>query len=145
MNFFIKKLPIEIKKKQYSLPLTDELILSSHKKFLHIFFFFLSKITSEAVVQRYSVKNLSLQISQNSQENTFARVSFLVKLQARTVLKTLFLQNSSGDCFCHFNLVLIIHTLVCLLYSYIGGIRGLQSAALRQKFCKICGLQHANL
>ena len=40
MNFFIKKLPIEIKKNQYSLPLTDELILSSHKKFLHIFSFF---------------------------------------------------------------------------------------------------------
>ena len=40
MNFFIKKLPIEIKKNQYSLPLADELILSSHKKFLHMFYFF---------------------------------------------------------------------------------------------------------
>ena len=37
---------------------------------------------SEAVVQRCSVKNVFLEISQNSQENTCARVSFLIKLQA---------------------------------------------------------------
>ena len=36
----------------------------------------------EAVVQRCSVKKVFLEISQNSQENTFARVSFLIKLQA---------------------------------------------------------------
>ena len=32
----------------------------------------------EAVAQRYSVKKLFLEISQNSQENTCARVSFLI-------------------------------------------------------------------
>ena len=32
--------------------------------------------------QRCSVKKLFLEISQNSQENTSARVSFLIKLQA---------------------------------------------------------------
>ena len=37
---------------------------------------------SEAVAQRCSVKNVFLQISQNSQENTCPRVSFLIKLQA---------------------------------------------------------------
>ena len=37
---------------------------------------------SEAVVQRCSVKKGFLQILQNSQENTYARVSFLIKLQA---------------------------------------------------------------
>ena len=37
---------------------------------------------NEAVVQRCSVKNVFLEISQNSQENTCARVSFLIKLQA---------------------------------------------------------------
>ena len=37
---------------------------------------------SETVVQRYSVKKTFLKISQNSQENTCARVSFLTKLQA---------------------------------------------------------------
>ena len=36
---------------------------------------------SEAVAQRCSVKNVFLEISQNSQENTCARVSFLIKLQ----------------------------------------------------------------
>ena len=37
---------------------------------------------SEAVVRRCSVKNVFLEISQNSQEKTCARVSFLIKLQA---------------------------------------------------------------
>ena len=37
---------------------------------------------SEAVVQRCSVKKVFLEISQNSRENTCARVSFLIKLQA---------------------------------------------------------------
>ena len=36
----------------------------------------------EAAVQRCSVKNVFLEISQNSQENTCARVSFLINLQA---------------------------------------------------------------
>ena len=35
--------------------------------------------TLEAVVQRCSVKNVFLEISQNSQKNTCARVSFLIK------------------------------------------------------------------
>ena len=43
----------------------------------------------EAVVQRCSVKKVFLEISQNSPESTCARVSFLIKLQARsaTLLK----------------------------------------------------------
>ena len=32
--------------------------------------------------QRCSVKKMFLEISQNSQENNFARISFLIKLQA---------------------------------------------------------------
>ena len=36
----------------------------------------------EAVIQTCSVKKVFLEISQNSQENTCARVSFLIKLQA---------------------------------------------------------------
>ena len=39
-------------------------------------------ISQEAVVQRCSVKKVFLEISQNSQENPCARVSFLIKLQA---------------------------------------------------------------
>ena len=37
---------------------------------------------SEAVAQRCSVKKVFLEISQNSKENTCARVPFLIKLQA---------------------------------------------------------------
>ena len=40
-------------------------------------FHFLTKLETEAVVQRCSVKKVFLKISQNSQENTCARVSFL--------------------------------------------------------------------
>ena len=36
----------------------------------------------EAVVQRCSVEKVFLEISQNSQENISARVSFLIKLRA---------------------------------------------------------------
>ena len=36
----------------------------------------------EAVTQRCSVKKVFLEISKNSHENTCARISFLVKLQA---------------------------------------------------------------
>ena len=48
-----------------------------------------SLFDSEAVAQRCSVKKVFLKISQNSQESTCARVSFLIKLQAQsaTLLK----------------------------------------------------------
>ena len=39
-------------------------------------------INTEAVVQRCSVKKVFLELTQNSQENTCVRVSFLIKLQA---------------------------------------------------------------
>ena len=45
-------------------------------------YFYLSIQHSEAVVQMCSVKKAFLEISQNSQENTCNRVSFLTKLQA---------------------------------------------------------------
>ena len=41
-----------------------------------------SLVFTEAVVQRCSVKKVFLKISQNSQGNTCARVSFLIKLQS---------------------------------------------------------------
>ena len=40
------------------------------------------ELNIEEVVQRCSVKKVFLEISQNLQENTCARVSFLIKLQA---------------------------------------------------------------
>ena len=41
------------------------------------------RLLAEAVFQRCSVKEVFLEISQSSQENTCARVSFLIKLRAR--------------------------------------------------------------
>ena len=41
---------------------------------------------SEAVAQRCSVKKVFLEILQNLQENTCARVSLLIKLQARPAI-----------------------------------------------------------
>ena len=40
------------------------------------------QIIAEAVVRTCSVEKVFLEISQNSQENTCARASFLIKLQA---------------------------------------------------------------
>ena len=39
-------------------------------------------MVEEAVAQRWSVNTVLLEILQNSQENSYTRVSFLVKLQA---------------------------------------------------------------
>ena len=39
-------------------------------------------VQTEAVIWSCSVKKVFLEFSQNSQENTCARVSFLIKLQA---------------------------------------------------------------
>ena len=43
-----------------------------------------SPVKPEAVVQRYLLKEVLLKITQNSQENTCARVSFIMKFQAET-------------------------------------------------------------
>ena len=64
------------------------------------------------------LKNLFLEISQNSQENTCARVSFLIKLQAWhsgtdvslwvlwNFYEQLFSWNTSGGCFCYDEMIL---------------------------------------
>ena len=41
-----------------------------------------TRVSSEAVVRNRSVKKVFFEILQNSHENTFARVCFLIKLQA---------------------------------------------------------------
>ena len=43
---------------------------------------FIQWLVTEALAQRCSVKKVFLEILRNSQENTGARVSFLIKLQA---------------------------------------------------------------
>ena len=56
------------------------------------------QLNQEEVVWRCSVEKVFLEISQNSQENTCARVSFLTRLN--TFQEHLFLLNTSGGCFC---------------------------------------------
>ena len=64
-------------------------------------------LENEAVVWRCSAEKVFLEISQNSQENTFARASFLIKLQVCQSLffnkvaglRRILLQNISGGCF----------------------------------------------
>ena len=46
------------------------------------------RLIPEAVVQRCSAKKVFLEISQNSQQSTCARVSFLIKLQTSIVTPT---------------------------------------------------------
>ena len=52
-----------------------------------LFFFY----PAEVVVQRCSVKKVFLEISQNSQENTWARVSFYKVAGLRLLLNSFFL------------------------------------------------------
>ena len=51
---------------------------------------------SEAVVQRCSVKKMSLNIFKNSQENTGTRTSFLIKLQTSGLSRVTSLKKESG-------------------------------------------------
>ena len=61
---------------------------------------------------RNSHPEVFLKNSQNSQENTCVRVSFLIKLQT----SGLFLQNNSGDCFCNyiFNIFVFLFRIIDL-------------------------------
>ena len=96
-------------------------------------------IKSKAVVQRCSVKKVLLEISQNSRENTCARVSPVPESQACNVIKntwhrcfpvnfvkflrTSFLQNTSGGCFCKvcFDVrIFQVYVLNVPLFSYIS-------------------------
>ena len=56
------------------------------RKFLFQIMFEKCNKLTEAVAQTCSIKKVFLEILQNSQENTCARVSFLIKLQASATL-----------------------------------------------------------
>ena len=98
--------------------------------------------SSEVVVWRCSVEKVFLEISQNSQENTCARASFLIKFQARSAtslkkrpwhrcfpmnflkfLRTPFLQNTSGRLLLYFATksyifkTFLVVCLICLVFS----------------------------
>ena len=48
---------------------------------------FVQRNWTNVVVQRCSIKKVFLKVSQNAQENTYAKVSFLIKLQACNFIK----------------------------------------------------------
>ena len=62
---------------------TDISCISQYKIYKSTFF---TEHVSEAVAQRCSVKKMFLKISNNSQENTCARVSFITKLHRYATL-----------------------------------------------------------
>ena len=82
-------------KETLELPLNVRIILSSNKiyilqnQFVNHFVENLRETTEfefpylEVLARRFSVKKMFLEISQNSQENTCARVPVLIKLQAK--------------------------------------------------------------
>ena len=86
--------------------------------------------------RRYSVKNLLLEMSRNSQENTWRPATLLKKrlwhrcfpVNFATFLRTPVLQNTSGGCFCpHFkmNRREYIRTLYCAraLFDKVASLR----------------------
>ena len=80
--------------------------------------------SSEAVIWSSSVKKVFLKISQNSQENNFARVSFLIKLQAfltehlRWLLLSLVVLRVSLKIYFHTKQTNQNLIMKCLLYTF---------------------------
>ena len=63
---------------------------------------------SEAATRGVLRKKVFWEISQNPQENTCARVSFLIKLQASGHIRNIYIYRAySDDCFCSFKIHLI--------------------------------------
>ena len=95
------------KKKNENLPATyRKELLNKFVKIDFIFFgsfmlrlvelFLLNSYCPEAATRGVLCKKLFLEISQNSQENTCARVSFLIKLQALGRRPAMLLKGDSG-------------------------------------------------
>ena len=75
---------------------------------------------SQAVTQSCSVKKVFLKISQNSQENTCARVSFLIKLQTPgNFIKTETLALVFSCEFCEIITIFFIEHISWLLFGYV--------------------------
>ena len=99
-------------------------------------------ICTEAVLQRCSVKKVFLDISQGSQENTCARVSFLIKLQAWPA--TLLKKRLWHRCF-PVNIVKSLRTSVCRSFHisqyYIDSLSLFLSAVVKCIFCSLTELR----
>ena len=84
-------------------------VITKKKELLNWQYLFSLALTfSEAATRGAPLKNVFLEILQNSQKSTSARVSFLIKLQAE-ISKNAFLQNTSGRLFLPFSVRLIFN------------------------------------
>ena len=70
--------------------------------FFSFYVFYSIWCTSRSSHQKCSIEKVFLKISQNSQENTCVRASFLTKLQALGLELYCILQNTSGRLLLHF-------------------------------------------
>ena len=68
----------------------DSFLFWYNREFCFQWLYFANLLLTEAVAKRCSVKKVLLEISQNSQENSFVRVSFLTKLQEKGTLAQVF-------------------------------------------------------
>ena len=73
----------------------------------------ITRNTPEAVVQRCSVKKVFLQFSQNSQENTYGRISFLIKLQASSKFQANFIKKPTSAEFIEHLWLLFLTLIIC--------------------------------
>ena len=73
----------------------------------------ITRTTPEAVVQRCSVKKVFLEISQNAQENTCGRISFLIKLQASRKFQANFIKKPSSTEFIEHLWLLLLRLIIC--------------------------------
>ena len=76
------------------------------------------QIITESVVQSCSVKNVFVEISQNSQENTWARVSFLIKQAGNFIKKETLAQVFSCE-FCDISKNTFLHRATLVAASVI--------------------------
>ena len=68
----------------------DSFLFWYNREFCFQWLYFANLLLTEAVAKRCSVKKVLLEISQNSQENSFVRISFLTKLQEKGTLAQVF-------------------------------------------------------
>ena len=83
-----------------------------------------------SVVQRFSVKKVLLEISQNSQENTCARTSFLIKLQACNFNKNETLVQVFSCEFCEFS-----KNIICCRIPLVVASQNCRVQPFRLRYC----------
>ena len=85
---FVENIDVKIKKTTIGFNLIHKLNLLLPRSFIIVFsdlIWTMERFFTEAVARRCSIKKVLLEISQNSQENTCARVSFSIEISKNTL------------------------------------------------------------